>query len=142
MIVIHPPTPEVAGRIDPGNAGTVAQARPILSAHPLGARETDVDCAQQLGRNACASSKDYLHCVLSLEKATIICRRRGSPRLERKRTRTPIVNSRNALRTAQALVGFRACVRAVSLGYGGLAVGQAPVHCESEDRPDPGGSRV
>ena len=108
----------------------------------MGGRETDVDCAQQPGRNACASSKDYLHCVLSLEKATIICRRRGSPRLERKRTRTPIVNSRNALRTAKALVGFRACMRAVSLGYGGLAVGQAPAHCESEDRPDPGGSRV
>jgi hypothetical protein len=93
-------------------------------------------------RNVCASSKDYLHCVLSLEKATIICRKRGSPRLERKRTRTPIVNSRNALRTAQALAGFRACVRAVSLGHGGLPMGQAPAHCESVDRPDPGGSRV
>jgi len=52
------------------------------------------------------------------------------------------VNSRNALRTAQALAGFRACVRAVSLAYGGLPTGQAPKHCESEDRPDPGGGRV
>ena len=62
--------------------------------------------------------------------------------LERKRTRTPIVNSRNALRTAQALVGLRACVRAVSLAYGGLPMEQAPAHRQSEDRPDPGGSRV
>jgi len=68
--------------------------------------------------------------------------KRDSSCLERKRTRTPIVNSRNALRTAQALAGFRACVRAVSLAYGGLPTGQAPKHCESEDRPDPGGGRV
>jgi hypothetical protein len=49
--------------------------------------------------------------------------------------RTPIVNSRNALRNAQALVGLRAFVR-------GLAMEPASGHRESEDRPDPGGRRV
>ena len=68
--------------------------------------------------------------------------KRGSPRLERKRTRTLIVNSRNAHRNAQALAGLRAFACALPLCAGRLPTGQVPDHCESKDRPDPGGSRV
>ncbi|MDP9126498.1 MAG: hypothetical protein M3N82_18190 [Pseudomonadota bacterium] len=47
------------------------------------------------------------------------------------------MNSRNALRNAQALAGSCAFARAVP-----LCLGRSPDHRESEDRPDPGGSRV
>ncbi|MCK9687633.1 hypothetical protein [Scleromatobacter humisilvae] len=47
-------------------------------------------------------------------------------------TETLIVNNRHAHRNVQALVGGRAFVRGTAMsGHGG-----------SEDRPDPGGSRV
>ena len=111
----------------------------FLSAHRFSL--WPVDPAQRFVVDACANSKDYLHCVLSLEKATIICRSRDSSRLERKRTRTPIVNSRNALRNAPALAGC-ALARAFSLYGADLPRGKAHDHRESEDRSDPGGCRV
>ena len=48
------------------------------------------------------------------------------------------MNSRIAHRNAKALAGLRAFVRALPLCAGGMK----PDHRESEDRPDPGGSRV
>jgi hypothetical protein len=57
-------------------------------------------------------------------------------------TRTPIVNSRNAYRNAQALVGLHAFVRAFLPCSSGLPMRQVLDHRESEDRRDPGGSRV
>jgi hypothetical protein len=52
------------------------------------------------------------------------------------------VNSRIALRNAQALAGSRAFVRALSLSIGALPHGQRLDRRESEDRPDPGGCSV
>ena len=36
-----------------------------------------MDRVQRSSRDACANSKDYLHCALSLEKATILCTKCG-----------------------------------------------------------------
>jgi hypothetical protein len=78
----------------------------------------------------------------------ILCTKRATEtlsrfaRFERKRTRTPIVNSRNASRNAQALVGFRAFACADLSCSSDLPMGQALGHRESEDRREPGGSRV
>ena len=52
------------------------------------------------------------------------------------------MNSRIALRNAQALAGPCAFVRAVPLDMQGLPYGQAHEHRESEDRSPPGGRRV
>jgi len=52
------------------------------------------------------------------------------------------VNSRNAYRNAQALVGLQAFVRAFLPCSSDLPMGQVLDHRESEDRRDPGGSRV
>ena len=52
------------------------------------------------------------------------------------------MNSRNASRNAQALVGFRAFACADLSCSSDLPMGQALGHRESEDRREPGGSRV
>jgi len=52
------------------------------------------------------------------------------------------VNSRNALRNAQALAGCRAFACAASLVMRGLPYGQVHEHRDSEDRSPPGGHRV
>ena len=52
------------------------------------------------------------------------------------------MNSRNAPRNAQALVGLHAFACVLALCAGGLPMGQALKHRESEDCRDPGGSRV
>ena len=52
------------------------------------------------------------------------------------------MNSRNAPRNAQALAGLRACACAFLPCPNDLPMGQALDHRESEDRRDPGGSRV
>jgi uncharacterized protein (UPF0128 family) len=105
-----------------------------------------VDGAQQLvARTPCANGKDYLHCWLSLEKAMTPCTtRRPRPLLEqctskRNRDQDIIVNSRIALRNAQALAGSCAFVRVLPLSTSALPYGQSLDHRESEDRPHPGG---
>jgi len=112
------------------------------TAQPTTAAWTSRD--KNLIKTSCANRKDYLHCVLSLEKATTICTKccprdprsdRGTSQRKRQDT---IVNSRNALRNAQALAGLRASACVLPL----VAVGDAPEHGKSEDHPDPGGSRV
>ena len=70
--------------------------------------------------------------------------RRSRPLLDRrtskrKRDQDTIVNSRIALRNAQALAGSCAFVRVLPLSTGALPYGQALDHRESEDRPHPGG---
>ena len=52
------------------------------------------------------------------------------------------MNSRIALRNAQALAGSCAFVRALPLSMSALPYGQRLDHRESEDRPDPGGCCV
>ncbi|HYP31462.1 MAG TPA: hypothetical protein VES00_06325 [Burkholderiaceae bacterium] len=52
------------------------------------------------------------------------------------------MNSRIALRNAQALAGSGAFACAVSLAMRGVPEGQSYEHRESEDRSPPGGRRV
>ena len=61
---------------------------------------------------------------------------------KRNRHQDTIVNSRIALRNAQALAGSCAFVRALPLSMSALPYGQALEHCESEDGPRPGGCCV
>ena len=112
----------------------------------------DVDSAQQSGRaasrSACAISKDYLQCILSLGRATIFWMKHATEilarfaRFERNRPRTPIVNSRIAYRNAQALIGLQAFVCVFLPCSSDLPMGQVLHRRESKDRPAPGGSRV
>jgi len=61
---------------------------------------------------------------------------------KRNRHQDIIVNSRIALRNAQALAGSGAFACAVSLAMRGVPEGQSYEHRESEDRSPPGGRRV
>jgi len=98
--------------------------------------------------SACAIRKDYLHCELSLGKATNFCTKRmpGIParrrRFETETNQDSIVNSRIALRNAKALAGSRAFACAVPLLMRGLPDAPSYEHRESEDRFRPGGGRV
>ena len=82
--------------------------------------------------------------MMSLGRATIFCTQcagscqRASNGTE---TRTRIVNSRNARRNAQALVGLHAFVRVLPCS-GDLPMGRVPDHLKSENHSDPGGRRV
>jgi hypothetical protein len=62
--------------------------------------------------------------------------------LETEPNQDTIVNSRIALRNAQALAGSCAFACVVSLALHDLPYGQADMHRESEDRSPPGGRRV
>jgi len=108
-----------------------------------------VDGAQRsMRRPACAKRKDYLHCDLSLGKATNFCTKRTPGILARHRrfetetNQDSIVNSRTALRNAQALAGSRAFACAVPLLMCGRPDAPSYEHRESEDRSRPGGRRV
>jgi hypothetical protein len=140
--------------MDSGKRATAAQARiisfssSISLVHRAGSPRTQVDRTQQPARKACAIRKDYLHCVLSLERAMILCTKCSAEtlartaRFKRNRTRIRIVNSRIAPRNAQAPVGLHAFVRPCSQMTSGLPKGQTLAHRESEDPPAPGDSRA
>ena len=136
--------------------GRILESRPrprkrelFLSAHRLFLCALAVPIAPGRGRGRNIVGAGLAQTVKTIYTAACRLKKRRSfarsaaPRpcsthFERNRTRTPIVNSRNAPRNAQALAGLRAFVCALPLCCERLPMGQALEHRESEDRSPSG----